>query len=361
MTELIYRQRREAFISAAEMADDCAALITSPIDIAYLSGFTGSNGTMVIGPRAQRLFTDFRYQARVHIEAPGIDVSIPASRLMSAVFDDAKAAGIERLLIDESHVTIATLRTYETAAAGLALEPAALPTAGLRMTKDAAEVEKVRRACQITDEALAAVLPEITVGVTEKQIALKLERAFVDLGADGRAFESIVATGPNSAVPHHSPTDRAVAEGDLLKIDFGALYVGYHADETRTFIVGEPQPWQVEIHAVVAAAQAAGRAALRHGVTLGEVDAASRRVIVDAGYAEFFNHGLGHGVGLQIHEDPFFRPNSSDSLRAGYTVTIEPGIYLPDRGGVRIEDTLLVDSQGAESLTTTSRELRVIG
>jgi Xaa-Pro aminopeptidase len=360
MTE-VFAARRERFLSDIGLAPNQGVLITNPIDIAYLSGFTGSNGTIVLSGARHLLFTDSRYAERVHLEAPDIEVLIPASRFVGVMFETAKNDGISSLLADENHLTVAALRSYQTAADGVSIEATAFPTAKLRMTKDLDEVARVRRACEITDQALAQIIPTVHVGMTERQLALRLETLFCELGGDGRAFESIVATGSNSAIPHHSPTDRAIAQGDLLKIDFGALYRGYHADETRTFVMGEPAAWQSEIHAVVAQSQAAGRNALKAGVTLAEVDAASFEVIKDAGYAEFFTHGLGHGVGLQIHEDPFFRPNDTAILRDGYTVTIEPGIYLPGRGGVRIEDTLVVGQDSAESLTTSSRELRVIG
>jgi Xaa-Pro aminopeptidase len=183
----------------------------------------------------------------------------------------------------------------------------------------------------------------------------------LDQGATGIAFETIVATGPNSAVPHHRPTDRAVAAGDLLKIDFGALYEGYHADCTRTVVVGaEPADWQREIHGLVRAAQRAGRHALAPDVDVRQVDAAAREVITDAGYGEAFSHGLGHGVGLEVHEAPLINADSDARLADRTPVTVEPGVYLPGRGGVRIEDTLVVRAGEPELLTTTPKDLLVL-
>ena len=182
----------------------------------------------------------------------------------------------------------------------------------------------------------------------------------LDHGADGPAFETIVAAGANSAIPHHRPTDAVLAKGDLVKIDFGALVGGYHSDMTRTFVLGSPADWQREIFEVVAAAQVAGRRALHVGAALADVDAAARRVIDDAGYAEHFGHGLGHGVGLQIHEAPGINSSAAGTLPAGAVVTVEPGVYLPGRGGVRIEDTLLVGQPGPESLSRFPRELIVL-
>jgi Xaa-Pro aminopeptidase len=169
----------------------------------------------------------------------------------------------------------------------------------------------------------------------------------LDHGADGPSFETIVATGANSAIPHHRPTDAVLAAGDFVKIDFGALVSGYHSDMTRTFILGHAAQWQRDLYELVATAQRAGRHALAAGVELKAVDAASRQVIIDAGYGEYFGHGLGHGVGLQIHEAPGLNSAAAGTLLAGSAVTVEPGVYLPDRGGVRIEDTLVVP--GGES------------
>jgi Xaa-Pro aminopeptidase len=183
----------------------------------------------------------------------------------------------------------------------------------------------------------------------------------VELGADGASFDTIVASGPNSAIPHHRPTDREIERGDLLKIDFGALYQGYHADCTRTVVVGrEPESWQREIYEVVHRAQHAGRQALDVGRDVREVDRSARSVVASAGYADQFSHGLGHGVGLEIHEAPMLGPTAAGRLADRTPVTVEPGVYLPGRGGVRIEDTLVVRDGAPDLLTTTPKDLRVL-
>jgi Xaa-Pro aminopeptidase len=197
-------------------------------------------------------------------------------------------------------------------------------------------------------------------GRTERAVARELESLMVDHGADGRAFETIVAAGANSAVPHHRPTEATLGRGDFVKIDFGALLGGYHSDMTRTFVLGQPADWQREIYDVVAIAQQAGRKALAVGAELCAVDDAARQVIVDAGYGEHFGHGLGHGVGLQIHEAPGINAAAAGTLRAGSVVTVEPGVYLPDRGGVRIEDTLVVGERGPELLTRFPKDLAIL-
>jgi Xaa-Pro dipeptidase len=190
----------------------------------------------------------------------------------------------------------------------------------------------------------------------------RLESLLIDHGGDELSFETIVATGPHSSIPHHQPTDRPIEAGDFLKLDFGAAVNGYHADMTRTLVVGaRPQDWQRETYDLVARAQAAGRAALGPGVELAAVDSAARQIIEDAGQGERFPHGLGHGVGLQIHEDPFFAATSTGTLEVGIPVTVEPGVYHPGRGGVRIEDTLVVTREVPELLTTSTKELLVVG
>jgi Xaa-Pro aminopeptidase len=231
----------------------------------------------------------------------------------------------------------------------------------LRAVKDDHEIALLREACAIGDQALLETLDRVAPGHTEREVARRLEACMVELGADGVAFDTIVATGSNSAIPHHRPTDREVERGDLLKIDFGALYRGYHADCTRTVVVGrEPEGWQHDIYDVVRKAQRAGRNALAVGADVREVDAAARSVVAEAGYAEQFSHGLGHGVGLEIHEAPMLGPSASGRLADRTPVTVEPGIYLPGRGGVRIEDTLVVRDGAPDLLTTTPKDLRVL-
>ncbi len=219
----------------------------------------------------------------------------------------------------------------------------------------------LRLACEAADAALADLIERggIRPGRTEKQVRNDLEALMLSRGADGASFETIVAAGANSAVPHHRPTDAVLAAGDFVKIDFGALVGGYHSDMTRTFVLGQPADWQREIYDLVAAAQRAGREALAPGVALCEVDAAARSVIADAGYGDTFSHGLGHGVGLQIHEAPGINAKAAGTLLAGSAVTVEPGVYLPDRGGVRIEDTLVVGNS-PELLTRFPKELQIL-
>lgn len=352
-----YELRRERFRRALGEQGITSALVTSIIDVRWLTGFTGSYGQLLITPDAAVIATDGRYTDQVAAEVSGLDVVI-GRQVHRELLKRSQDMGHTKTFVDEDVVTISLLADMQQQAV---VEPAKFPLAQLRKQKDAVEISALREACRISDLALAHIVSEPVSGRSEREVAISLERCMINLGAEAIAFDTIVASGPNSAIPHHHPTDRVVSRGDLLKIDFGARVDGYHADETRTFVVGEPQDWQIEIHALVAKAQAAGIAALRDGVALTDVDSAARSVIEEAGYADRFTHGLGHGVGLVIHEEPFFASTSTGILEAGTPVTVEPGIYLPGRGGVRIEDTLLVGTTGAESLTKTDRDLVVLG
>ena len=225
--------------------------------------------------------------------------------------------------------------------------------------KDAGEVDALRQACAAADVALAGMIAAggLQAGRTEREVARDLEERMREAGAEGPSFDTIVAAGAHAAIPHHRPTDAPLADGDLLTMDFGALVDGYHSDMTRTVIVGGPEDWQRDLHDLVAEAAAAGRAALAPGVATRDVDAAARDVITAAGFGEHFVHGLGHGVGLVIHEAPAVSSTATATLEAGMTVTVEPGVYLAGRGGVRIEDTLVVTDDGAAALTQSPRDL----
>jgi Xaa-Pro aminopeptidase len=368
----IHSRRRDGLRSAVDdllrdtggfTAED-AVLVTSLIDVRWLTGFTGSHGCALVMRDGAVIASDGRYVDQIAAEVDGLDVVITRSVQtdLARLAHDRKA---RRLIIDETSVTLAQARALHGVAdatqGSLSIAEHALPLSTLRMVKDATEVSALREACRLSDEALAHTIKGQIEGLTERDVAIRLERRMIDLGAEAIAFDTIVAAGENSAIPHHQPTGRVIRRGDLLKIDFGARVDGYHADETRTFVIGPPAPWQQEVHGIVREAQAAGVAALRPGVALADVDAAARSIIEAAGYGDRFTHGLGHGVGLVIHEEPFFTSTATGILTAGIPLTVEPGIYLPGRGGVRIEDTLLVGAEGAESLTETPRDLVVLG
>jgi Xaa-Pro aminopeptidase len=357
----IARSRRDALRQVLVERDLSAALVSSLVNIRYLSGFTGSNGALLIDVDGHdRLATDGRYTDQAAAQAPDVTVvtnPMPVDALVAFAGERALAT-----LALETHVVTADARDEIAAALhGTVMVSLGRVVEELRMVKDDSEIEALRSACQISVHALEALQHGEFVGRTEQQIARDLEWRMFALGAEALAFETIVATGPNSAIPHHEPTGREVDAGDLLKIDFGARFGGYHADCTRTMMIHDPPAdWQREIYDLVASSQQAGRHALAPGIERVEVDKAARSVIEEAGYGDHFVHGLGHGVGLEIHEDPYFSPRSTGKLLSRTSVTVEPGVYLPDRGGVRIEDTVVVD-ESPELLTTTTRELLVVG
>ena len=358
-----FAARRDRLRERMAVAGCEAMLIADLTDVLYFSGFSGSNGALLITMDDQVLATDGRYEQQASRQCP--DVSL---RITRQLVDVLLAAGGEKGLatvgFDPATVVVSTWRGAGDDGSP-AFEPVDIDLGGMRKIKDDGELQSVRRACEISVTALEMLLTDIGVGMTELEVARLLELNMGRLGAQDRSFETIVATGPNSAVPHHEPTERTLAAGDLLKIDFGAMYDGYHADCTRTFVVAsQPQDWQAEIHAIVAQAQQAGMDALAPGLTGQQVDAQARAVVEAAGYADNFVHGLGHGVGLQIHEPPFLGPtatNTVNTVEAQVPLTVEPGIYLPGRGGVRIEDTLIVGQADSEILTTFPRDLSTIG
>jgi Xaa-Pro dipeptidase len=359
MTAAARRDRLRALMTGAGVD---AYLITDLADVRYFSGFSGSNGALLVTVDGQALATDGRYELQAGQECPGVDLVI-TRRLIAELLGWVRERGITHVGFDAGLLSVAAWRRAGDDVPGVELLPVKVDAAGLRMVKDADELAALRQACSISVQALTALLTENRLlGMAEIEAARRLELLMGTLGAPDRAFDSIVAAGPHSAIPHHQPTARRIAAGDLLKIDFGARFAGYHADCTRTFVVAaDPQEWQHEIHAVVAKAQAAGIGALAPGVRAAAVDRAARSVIEDAGYGEFFGHGLGHGVGLEIHEAPFLGASSPNTVDAGVPLTVEPGIYLPDRGGVRIEDTVLVTDDGVEVLTEYPRDLARIG
>lgn len=349
-------------------------LVSDLVNIRYLSGFTGSNAALLILAEDEPavLATDGRYRTQATEQAPGADVVIEracAPHLASRAAD----AGVRKLGFESHVVTVDGFATLTRAVAGQCeLVPAGRTVEGLREVKDAGEIALLRLACEAADAALTDLVERggLRPGRTEREVRRELEALMLDHGADAASFETIVATGPNSAIPHHRPTDAVLAAGDFVKIDFGALVCGYHSDMTRTFVLAPVAQWQSDIYELVARAQSAGREALAPGAELSSIDTAARQVIVDAGYGDNFGHGLGHGVGLQIHEAPGINAAAAGTLLAGSAVTVEPGVYLPDRGGVRIEDTLVVTGHGgagrnvgansSELLTRFPKELVIL-
>lgn len=356
-----YESRRDRLREQMAAVDCVALLITELPDVRYFCGFSGSNGALVVTADDAVLATDFRYKTQAATQCPGVQV-IVTRNLIVELLNEVREVGITHVGFDAGSMSVAAWRRAGDDVPGVELIPVKVDATSLRQVKDEAELAAIAQACAISTRALGRLLDEVAVGMSEIEIARRLELLMGLEGAPDRSFDSIVAGGPHSAIPHHEPTTRPIAVGDLLKIDFGALYDGYHADCTRTFVVAaQPQEWQLEIHAIVAQAQQAGIDALAPGVTASAVDEAARNVIADAGFGDFYGHGLGHGVGLEIHEVPFLGPTSPNTVEAGVPLTVEPGIYLPERGGVRIEDTMVVLPGGVEILTDFPRDLMRVG
>ncbi len=339
-----------------------ALLVTDLTNLRWLTGFTGSAGRLLLRPAGAPpvLVTDGRYaaQARRQLAAAGVEAEVVEGRTKEAQREQLTdlVAGTARLGMEAANVTWAAQEDYAAAFPDVEL----VPTTGLveahRRVKDPGEVARIEAAAEIADAALADVLHLLSEGFSEAAFALTLEVAMRHRGAEGASFATIVAAGPHAADPHHRPTHRPVAPGDLVICDFGALVDGYHSDMTRTFVIGPPTPEQEEMLALVTAAQRAGAASVAPGVATTAVDTACRQVIAAAGRGEEFVHGTGHGVGLLIHEDPFLTMTSTGELAAGHVVTVEPGVYRSGLGGVRVEDTLLVTATGGRPLTKTAKD-----
>lgn len=332
-------------------------IVTDLANVRYLTGFSGSNAVLVIAPQPDHdlLGTDGRYRDQVVAQAPDLPVVLDRDTLHATIARSGAAAySVETTM---SVGDVEQLRDEH----GL-VEVCAGLVEQLRRIKGPDELDALERACAVTVQAFAALAEEIRVGDTELTLARRLEQLFGELGAEDRAFDSIVGSGPNSAIPHHEPGSRRLRQGDLLVIDAGARVDGYHADMTRTFVVGTaPTEWQAEIHAAVARAQRDAAMACLPGAQARDIDAVARGIVEAAGFADEFTHGLGHGVGLEIHEAPIIGARSTGTLDTDMAITVEPGVYLTGRGGVRIEDTLVVADAGPRILTEASRDLVVVG
>lgn len=352
-----------------------ALVVTNLANVRYLTGFTGSAGVLVVSEGRALLTTDGRYrtQSADQVAASGaggaVDIEIGGlAAQREAVRASLSSSRAQRVGLEGDHVSwAASQRWAELLENGQGPAPVELvATTGvveaLREVKDGAEVARMARAAAIADAALGEIRELLEMAgrrsVTEAEVALELDTAMRRRGAEDRAFDTIVAAGPNSAKPHHQPTERSLSAGDAVVIDFGATFDGYRSDMTRTFCIGgEPEGELERVFRVVAESQAHGVAAVRAGVGAKDVDDVCRRVIDDAGWAERFEHGTGHGVGLDIHEAPTVSPLGTAILESGVVVTVEPGVYLPGVGGVRIEDTLVVTDDGSRALTAFPKDV----
>jgi Xaa-Pro aminopeptidase len=340
----------------AELEVD-ALLVTKLANVRYLTGFSGSSAMALLTPAESVFFTDGRYDEQSRHEVPDLTRVASMENLAAAIRDHLRRLGIGRVGFERHAVTVAQLERWQERFDGVELAGIGEEVERLRWSKDEEELELLRSAQEATDGAFENILDLLVVGITERHASAQLELAMARHGADGLSFDPIVAFGEHAAEPHHRPCHRALAEGDVITMDFGAKVGGYHTDMTRTVAFGEPATELRKVHDIVAGAQQAGIDALRPGVAGGDVDRAARSVIDDAGYGDRFTHGLGHGVGLEIHEGPSLRRDGDDVLPAGAVVTVEPGVYLPGMGGVRIEDAVEVSEDGPTVVGSSTREL----
>ncbi len=350
-----HRVRRDALTARLEDLSVDALLITRLLHTRYLTGFTGSNGQVLVRRDGALFLTDGRYTEQSRREVPDLERITYVNPLREEL--GGYLDGVHRLGFEAEEVTVATRDRFDAALPDVELVATTDVVESLRAVKDDEEREAIRQAQAITDAAFERILERFAIGVSEQHISRQLEALMMDEGAEGLAFDSIVAFGENAAEPHHEPSHRLLEEGDVIKLDFGARFAGYHADMTRTIAFGAPASEITKIHDVVRESQQAGIDALRAGVTGESVDAVSREVIERAGYGDRFVHSLGHGVGLEIHEAPSLGRKQEEPLPVGAVVTVEPGIYIPGLGGVRIEDMVEVTDEGCVVVGTSSRDL----
>jgi Xaa-Pro aminopeptidase len=337
-------------------------VVTNLVNVRYLTGYSGSNGLAVIGPDTRVFITDFRYAEQSATEVDGsFDRRIAALDLMEAI-DEILPAGSQRIAFEDGHLTVRSHRRLrELMPERVELVAAGDPVEALRLVKSAGEIARIRAATELADAALREIMEQGLTGRTEIEVATALEHAMGERGAKAASFDSIVAAGPHGALPHAQPRNEAIGTGELVVIDWGAELDGYCSDCTRTVATGEIGDEARAAYTLVREAQLAGLDAVRAGVGGREADSAARAVINAGGYADHFGHGLGHGVGMEIHEAPRLSQRSDDVLRTGSVVTVEPGVYLPGRLGVRIEDLVVVTDSGCDILTSLSKDLVTVG
>jgi Xaa-Pro aminopeptidase len=349
----------------AQLGDGSVAdlmLVTSLPNVRYLTGYTGSNGIALIGPESRVFFTDFRYQEQSAVEVdPGFQRRIERADLLEGLAD-VLPAGDLRLAFEDGAMTVRTqARLRELLDDRVGLVAAGDPVERLRAIKEPGELEKIRAATELADAAVREIMEQGLAGRTEREVALALEAGMRRRGAQDVSFDSIVASGAHGALPHATPRDVPIEIGQLVTIDWGAELDGYCSDCTRTFATGDLSEAEQIAYDVVREAQLAGLRAIAPGVSGRDADTAARSVIDAAGHAEHFGHGLGHGVGIEVHEAPRLSQRSDSTLEVGNVVTVEPGVYVPGAFGIRIEDLVFVTSDGCEILTSVPKNLITVG
>ena len=337
-----------------------AIVISQPENRRYLSGFTGTQGVLFISPQRAVLVVSFVYLEQARKQALAFEL-VRFQREFAEVWPEMVAeANARRVAFESAHLTVAEHGKLVARAENVELVPTEGIVEGLRVIKSQVELDIIRRTVALADAAFAHVVEFIAPGMTEREVAWELEVYMRTHGAEKVAFDLIVGVGSNGAMPHHEVCERVIGAGEPIVMDVGAQVAGYHSDLTRTICLGQPDERFTEIYDLVLQAQLAAEAAIRAGIVAGEVDNAARQVIAEAGYGEQYGHGLGHGVGLAVHEEPSIRQGAEEVLKPGMVFTVEPGIYLPNWGGVRIEDMVLVQEDGVEVLSRASKEPVII-
>ncbi|MDE0581609.1 Xaa-Pro peptidase family protein [Planococcus sp. A6] len=334
-------------------------LVTNPYNLRFITGFTGTAGLALITPNDAWFITDFRYTEQAGEQVKEFKVVQAQKGLLDEVARIAKEAAVERLAFEQDYMTFATYSQYQEKLSAT-LEPVSGLIEKLRMVKSPEELEVLKAAAKIADDAFEHICSYIKAGMTELEVSNELEFFMRSQGATSSSFDIIVASGLRSALPHGVASNKKIEQGDLITLDFGALYNGYVSDITRTVAVGEPSDKLKEIYQVVLDSQVLALEKIKPGMTGIEADAIARDYIKSKGYEEAFGHSTGHGIGLEVHEGPGLSFRSETVLEPGMAVTVEPGIYLPGIGGVRIEDDILITETGNERLTHSSKELRIL-
>lgn len=339
-------------------------MVTNPLDVAYLTGFLGGDSYLLVaGDRSKPiLISDFRYQEELQPHAHLVQIVIRKRSMSEAVIDELARHKVGRLGIQADHMTVGELNNLTAAIRKVAVKTTLAPVSGLvgkmRAIKDETEIKLIRKAAKIQEKALEEIIRKIKPGKTELEVAGRLEAEMKSLGSREPGFQSIVAAGANGSLPHYRPQDVKIRKNEALLIDWGAVYQGYHSDMTRVFALGKWPKKIKEIYSIVLDAQEAAAAALAPGKSTTDIDAIARNHIKKAGYGDYFGHGLGHGIGFNGHEEPRLTNMLAGSiLQPGHVVTVEPGIYLPGIGGVRIEDDYVITDKGAENLCSLPKDL----
>lgn len=337
-----------------------AILITHSYNRRYITGFTGTAGYALITQDALEFITDFRYVDQAKKQASLYEVVLHDGPILKTVRERLQRHGVQRLAFEKDHVSYTQYEQMKEQLDGVELVPQQNAVENLRVIKDEEELTIMQQAADIADAAFSHILTVLKPGITEREVEMELEFFMRKKGATSSSFDTIVASGERSALPHGVASDKVIERGDMVTLDFGAYYQGYCSDITRTVAVGEPDPKLKEIYEIVRKAQLNGVEKIKAGMTGIEADALTRDIIKEAGYGDHFGHGTGHGLGMEVHEAPRLSPMGNDILKPGMVVTVEPGIYISGLGGVRIEDDVVITENGCKILTKSDKQLIIL-